>query len=322
MTGAIMLKATAITTTRRRTSAKPSKIQQLRERTEQTLREELGFIDNPGFREMELSAAKEPDFPIGTVGDLPRHVTRDMPAHLLRLCEVPLLTPSQERDLFQWMNYYKYRANALRATLNAKRPSESKLNRIDAWLNRSNDIRNHILRSNTRLVISIVKQLADERNPFDDLLSEGITCLVRVVDKFDFDRGFRFSTYATRAVRREVWRLVQKHHRDRQRFNTGSAEQMESVEGKELANRISEATWKGLSRKLNHILESLDDRERFIVRERFGMTADGRKRTFQSLGEELGVCKERVRQLEIRAMKKLRDLAQSEGLHLLEIEMA
>ena len=298
---------------------KTSKIGQLRERTEQTLRIELAFIDNPGFREMEQSGAKEPDLPLGAVCDLPRHVTRDMPAHLLRMCEVPLLTPTQERDLFQWMNYYKYRANALRSSLNLKRPSETKLRKIEAWIDRSNAIRNHILRSNTRLVISIVKQLADEKNPFDELLSEGITCLVRVVDKFDFDRGFRFSTYATRAVRREVWRMVQKHHRDRQRYSTGTSDHMETCEGKDLADRISEATWKGLSRKLNHILDTLDEREQFIVRERFGMNGSEGKRTFQSLGDELGVCKERVRQLEIRAMKKLRGMAQEAGLHLLEV---
>ncbi|MEM7316582.1 MAG: sigma-70 family RNA polymerase sigma factor, partial [Planctomycetota bacterium] len=300
---------TATETARSVKTAKPSKVQALRQRTEQTLRIELGFIDNPGFREMELNKAEEPNLPLGAVCDLPKHVIRDMPAHLLRLCEVPLLTPAEERDLFQWMNYYKYRANALRSSLNLKRPSEAKLRKIEGWIDRSNAIRNHILRSNTRLVISIVKQLADEKNPFDELLSEGITCLVRVVDKFDFDRGFRFSTYATRAVRREVWRLVQKHHKNRQRFNTGTSEHMESVEGKELADRISESTWKGLTRKLNTILDSLDERERFIVRERFGMNGNDGKRTFQSLGDELGVCKERVRQLEIRAMKKLREMA-------------
>ncbi len=124
--------------------------------------------------------------------------------------------------MFCRMNYLKYRANLLRVTLNAQRPSEPKLLRIERLLREATRLRNEIVHANVRLVVSIVKQFADERNSFDDLLSEGINCLIKAVDKFDFDRGFRFSTYATRAVRREVFRLVQKQYRERVRFTTGA----------------------------------------------------------------------------------------------------
>ena len=293
--------------------------QALRLRAEQIVHRELAFIDNPGFREMEQSKAKEPELPLGAAPSLPSHVARDMPAHLARLCEVKLLTPQQEVDLFCWLNYYKYRANALRSQLNPKRPSRKKIDNIELWVERANQIRNHIIRSNTRLVISIVKKAADEKNPFDELLSEGISCLIRVVDKFDFDRGFRFSTYATRAVQREVWRLIQRNHRDRQRWATGISDTFDHSESRELADRIDELTWKRLTHEMGEILQLLDDREAHIVRERFGMNSAGKKRTFQSLGEELGVCKERVRQLEIRAMKKLHGAARELGMHKLEV---
>ena len=293
--------------------------ERLKLRAQQLVDADFGFIDNPEFAQMKRGRLCEPHLPLDRIPELPSHVARDMPGHLARLCEIPLLTPGQESDLFRWMNYYKYLASQTQSTLNPKRPSRKKIEDIERWMERATRIRNHIVRSNTRLVISIVKKVADEKNPFDDLLSEGIACLIRVVDKFDFARGYRVSTYATRAVQREVWRLIQRNHRDRNRWTTGVSESFDYSEGRELGDRIDELTWKRLTRGMGEILDQLDDREAFIVRERFGMNAAGKKRTFQSLGEELGVCKERVRQLEIRAMQKLHSAARELGMHRLEL---
>lgn len=293
----------------------------LRERAAMVVAHEISFIDNPDFRVMETRRVREPEMPVGITGDLPRHIARDLPAHLMRYCEVPLLTAAQEQVLFRWMNYYKYRANAMRSSLNPARPSVRKLERIAEWMQRSNEIRNHVVRANTRLVISIVKKLANEMSPFDELLSEGTNCLINVVDKFDFQRGFRFSTYATRSVQRELWRLMQRNHRDRQRYCTGVIETFDAeLDEEPNEEQISEKTWKRLTRKLNRILEILDDRERFIIRSRYGIIGD-KPRTFQSLGDELGVCKERVRQLEIKALKKLYAAAKQNGLGTFELTM-
>ena len=291
----------------------------MKQRASDLVEQDFSYIANDDFPAMKRARATEPELPLENTPELPAHVARDMPGHLARLCEIPLLTPQQESDLFRWMNYYKYLASSTQATLNPKRPSRKKIEDIERWMKRATEIRNHIVRSNTRLVISIVKKVADEKNSFDDLLSEGIACLIRVVDKFDFARGFRVSTYATRAVQREVWRLIQRNHRDRQRWTTGLSESFDHSESRELGDRIDDMTWKQLTRDMRQILELLDDREAFIVRERFGMNAAGKKRTFQSLGEELGVCKERVRQLEIRAMHKLHGAARELGMHRLEV---
>jgi RNA polymerase primary sigma factor len=207
------------------------------------------------------------------------------------------------------MNYLKDRANALRVTLNVQRPSRKKLDQIDRLLDHATTIRNRIVHANVRLVVSIVKQFSDERNSFDDLLSEGINCLIKAVEKFDFDRGFRFSTYATRAVRREVFRLVQRHHRDRSRFTTGSQEVLSQELTTETSTDRSESAWKKIDNSIGEMLSSLDEREQFIVQARYGFHDLGEKPTFQRLGEMLGVSKERVRQLEQRALNKLREVA-------------
>ena len=284
---------------------------ELKARTREVLSREIGFVPNPGFRELdvdrawqsELSAELPPAAP-STAKD--RH---GMPAHLERICSTPLLTPAEERDLFCRMNYLKYRANATRSTLNANRPNAKKLAEVEALLRRAESIRNRIVSANTRLVVSIVRRFADRRNLFDDLLSEGIGCLLKAADKFDFDRGFRFSTYATMAVRREVYRLIQRTHRDRSRYATGASKVLDAQIDENQLSARTETVLTQLNRSTSQMLERLDEREQFIVKARFGFIDLGEKPTFARIGERLGISKERVRQLEIRAMSKLRDLS-------------
>ena len=114
---------------------------------------------------------------------------------------------------------------------------------------------------------------------------------------------------------------MQRNHRDRERYATGIVETFDAEERREPDEaQISERTWKSLTRKLNRILAVLDERDQFIVRSRFGMTGE-KPRTFQSLGDELGVCKERVRQLEIRALKNLYAEAKQTGLGKFELTL-
>ncbi|NIP85734.1 MAG: RNA polymerase subunit sigma-70, partial [Planctomycetales bacterium] len=126
-----------------------------------------------------------------------------MPGHLQRLCSPPLLSPEQEVRLFRRMNYLKYRANVLRSQIRAADADPRQLDRVDSLIRTGEEVRNQIVHANVRLVMSIAKKFADNRSSFDDLLSEGISSLIRAVEKFDYSRGFRFSTYATSVVRRD-----------------------------------------------------------------------------------------------------------------------
>lgn len=282
--------------------------EELRSRTRRALSLELGFVPNSGFREMDLDGFWKDELRAAELESetdaVAFSIQSGIPAHLARMCGGKLLTAEEERDLFCRMNYLKFRANSIRSTLNVNRPSIRKLDQIDRLLQRSDQLRNRIVSANTRLVVSIVKRFADERNNFDELLSEGLNSLIRATDKFDFDRGFRFSTYATMAIRREVFRIVQRSQRDRTRFATGAFE----VIGQQLARNTdrSEATMTHINRWLDRAMRGLDEREQYIVKARFGLIEFHKKPSFANLGEQLGVSKERVRQLEIRAMDKLR----------------
>ena len=290
-------------------------VQELKSKVRRRLREEIAFIANVDFTSADLGkklfaepldlAPRQAELGIAAV----RRSGVDMPIHLGRLCEAPLLTAEQERMLFQRMNYLLQQAAIHRSLLNPVRPSRVRVELIDRLVLLAAWHRDRIVEANLRLVFSIVKKFVNPSNSFDDLLSDGIVALIRAVEKFDFDRGFRFSTYATQVIRRNSYRTVVLKQQERQK-TVGGLQDMDldlTDEGRESA--ISEKRWHELRSRLGVMLDHLDRREKFIIRARFSLGAHRKVHTLQSLADRLGVSKERVRQLERRAMDKLRAMA-------------
>lgn len=147
---------------------------------------------------------------------------------------------------------------------------------------------------------------------FDELLSDGLLALLKAVDKFDFSRGFRFSTYAYRAIARNASQnLARQASQQRQQVQLSAAEPVEDARREKT---IDERSWERLRSNLAEMMAHLDPREQFVVRSRFALGSQLQARTLQSLAEELGVSKERVRQLEQRAILKLNRLASAQGM--------
>nr|WP_315854299.1 sigma-70 family RNA polymerase sigma factor [Stieleria maiorica] len=299
---------------------------ELKRRTRCRLREEIEFISNPQFGRRDLGktlfaeplnlAPRKTELGVAAI----RRSGIDMPIHLGRLCEAPLLTPEQEQMLFQRMNYLLQQAAVHRSQLDPARPSRVRLELIDRLIALASWHRDRIVEANLRLVFSIVKKFVNASNRFDDLLSDGIVALIRAVEKFDFDRGFRFSTYATQVIRRNSYRTVVVNQQERQK-TVGGLQDMDldlTDEGRESA--ISEKRWHELRSRLSVMLDELDRREKFIIRARFSLGAHRKVHTLQSLANRLGVSKERVRQLERRAMDKLRAMAGDVNLEELETQ--
>jgi RNA polymerase primary sigma factor len=274
---------------------------------------EIDFIANDEFRSSDARRAilgcegtTGPDLLTTPSSKLPK----DLPAHLARLCESQLLTASEEQDLFRRMNYLKYRANALRVRLNPDSPAGDTMDQIGQLLDRANRIRDRIIKANMRLVIAIVKKFVTPKHSFDDLLSDGIVALMHTVDKFDYSRGFRFSTYAYRAIARNAYRTINDQHKDEARFDAAVSEDLTSLPEQDRTSLLDEQQWTRMRTLLSKLLRHLDRREQFILRGRFALGAHREVRTFQCLADKLGVSKERVRQLEQRAIAKLQALAQ------------
>lgn len=295
---------------KRRTAGSPGRAAEIR----QLLRREIAFIPNACFYEPDAEAVILR--PLADLGECrPRFGgSGAAPALVTRLCEAELLPPELESALFRGMNYLKSRAHALRSRLNPQRPEANLWQDVERCLADAQALRNRIVQANLRLVVAIVRDSAGRGAAFDDLLSAGIVTLISAVEKFDYARGFRFSTYAYRAITREVQRVLIDGYKQQRRCVPASGAGLEELSDERHGGGISELAWNRLRSRLAGLLGQLDRRQQLIIRARFALGAHRRVRTLQSLADRLGVSRERIRQLEREALEKLRDLAAEEVL--------
>ncbi len=241
-----------------------------------------------------------------------------LPPYLTSLYEVPLLTREQELHLFRKMNYLKYKASKLVARLDPERPDNRLLDQIEQLSQQSIEVKNEIIRANLRLVVAMTKRYARSREPLLELVSDGNISLMRAVEKFDYARGARFSTYATWAIIKNFTQTISREYRDHTRFRTAGEEVFQSAADQRTNQQTEEAAQIQREGEIAQLLEQLDDRERQIIRYRYGLGSDREPMTLKELGSELGVSKERIRQLATRAIAKLRQAAMEQGLDVPE----
>jgi len=274
-------------------------------RAAQLLAQEIEYIHSPVFEQGDADEIILDDMPPGRKEKLTVDPPPDMPPYLAELYRYPLLTPEQEHHQFRKMNYLKYRAVCLRGELDPDAPSKDLMDEIERLLHEALQVRNDIVNANLRLVVSIAKKVVDSSNSLPELISEGNLPLVRAVEIFDFERGTRFSTYATWAVRNCLYRVSPRNRRRHRRFQTGS----ETLLGFESDARTSitecERYYQQLRRIVDAGLQRLEPRDRRIVTARFALDGSQRPQKFREIAEELNLSTERVRQLLARSLKRL-----------------
>ncbi len=242
-----------------------------------------------------------------------------LPSYMASLYEVPLLSREQESHLFRKMNYLKYKASKLREQLDPAAPNSRLMDQIEKYHGLAVATKNQILRANLRLVVSIVKRYAKNGEDFYDLISDGNMTLMRAAEKFDFARGNKFSTYASWALIKNFARSIPEESRHLRRFGTGSDELLLSVEDRRSEEREQETAQLQRESEVGRLLNRLDDREQKVVRHRYGLQDGEGPLTLKEVGAMLGVSKERARQIEVRAMSRLRQAAKEEQIESLEI---
>jgi RNA polymerase primary sigma factor/RNA polymerase sigma factor len=277
---------------------------------------ELDYIDNPRFARKGADAACLGEMP---PSDAPVRRPRrpsGLPPYLASLYEMPLLNREQEQHLFRKYNYLKFKAARLQKELDPEHPKAAIMDEIESLHEEIVAVKNQIARANLRLVVSIAKRHVSPDQNFFELVSDGNVSLLRAIEKFDFARGNKFSTYASWAIMKNFARTIPGEYRHRDRFRTSLDELFASEPESRSGSILDERLQEDRREKVRRILRRLDEREQQIIIGRFGLDHGREPLTLKEVGQELGVTKERIRQIEARALAKLREAAEEEQISL------
>jgi RNA polymerase primary sigma factor len=319
---------------------------------------ELVALERAALKEKKGSGEEE----AGTLDDPVR-------TYLREIGRVDLLTAAQEVTL----------AKAMERGLIAKDKLEdrsgmslSRIKRLERHVVEGREARKVLTEANLRLVVSMAKKYVGRGMSLLDLIQEGNIGLIRAVEKFDYRKGFKFSTYATWWIRQAITRsiadqartiripvhmvetinklvrisrrLVQEKGREPTSDEIGGEMGIPSTKVREIIKVSQEpvsletpigeeedshlgefipdeatmspadaASYQMLREQVEAVLNSLSERERKVLRLRFGLE-DGRTRTLEEVGREFSVTRERIRQIEAKALRKLRHPARSQKL--------
>ena len=231
------------------------------------------------------------------------------PIHELRAAE-GTLTTTHEVLLFQRYNYTRKQIVTIMTRYAGKSIPTTAMRGLIAWWHRMIEARDLITQVNMPLVLAMGKRTRLGGLDFNELVSEGNFALLRSVDKFDASRGCKFSTYACRAILKSFSRVAMKTSRYRTRFPT---EFDPTLEKGDFIDRKRDNAEADCVEEIHDILTQnqakLSEVERIVIRERFALNAANttvKPKTLEQVGNMIGVTKERVRQIQNKALKKIR----------------
>ncbi len=274
----------------------------------------LDYMPSPDFLKSNAEATILEPMPETEPAAKKARSPSGLPPYLSSLYDVPLLTREQEMHLFRKMNFLKFEAARLRDALVPARARPATMGKIEQLYDEAVQTKNRIIRANLRLVVSIAKRHVGPTDNFFELVSDGNMSLMRAVEKFDYTRGNKFSTYASWAIMKNFARTIPDELKRRDRFRSTADEMFIATEDARTDQYEQEHAQSQRELQIGKILERLDDREQKIIISRFGLARGHEPQTLKEVGAEMGVTKERVRQIEARALSKLRKAAEEEHI--------
>lgn len=222
-------------------------------------------------------------------------------------------TLDREQFLFLRLNYCRQRIYQLLAAYAGRRLGEDALRELLHWERLVHETRGEVVRENVPLVLAMARRTRIPGLDITDLISDGNLALLRAVHKFDCARGYKFSTYACRAILKSFSRVATRTARYRGHFPT---EYAPSLDKSTVLEQTREAAERDCVSELKAIVGGntahLSDVERKVIAARFALEPGGsaleqRAQTLEQVGALIGVTKERVRQIQNKALLKLRE---------------
>ncbi|MDP6634074.1 MAG: sigma-70 family RNA polymerase sigma factor [Phycisphaerae bacterium] len=224
------------------------------------------------------------------------------------------LSKDEEARLFLRFNYARYRLGKLTAK-QLKRFSRRRSEEMIRWYQHARAVQASIVDANMALVMAMARRTRIPHVDFPELVSEGNMALLRAIEKFDVSRGFKFSTYACRAILKGFNRMATKTGRYVQRFPTEFDPDLERSDYDVLKHRIQQDNAiDDLKEVLATNRAKLTDVEQTVVTERFALESGGKKKTLNEVGQQVGLTTERVRQIQKKALAKLKATLNEEYL--------
>ncbi len=282
---------------------------------------EIAFVDHPFFRRRNAQTLVEAQRPAELARSPKVRSVGPGIAFMPELVGAALLTHPQERYLFLKLNYLRFRAEQTRRKLRPRQPNTSLIAEIDSLLSEAHAIRNHIAEANLRLLVAAGKKLCHSLDQLGDLIGEGLIPLLRAIDLFDVDRGFRFSTYATWAVRNQMLRMLRKQRALPELALTDELAGWQHIPDHHPPVRDESTPIKHQS-FVTRLILTLTERERQIVRARFGLDGEPAGQSLAEISLQMGLSKERIRQVAMKALEKMRLQAETEGARFDEDEFS
>jgi RNA polymerase primary sigma factor/RNA polymerase sigma factor len=279
----------------------------------EVLSDEVSYVYNHEFDEpgaaawiTELESEATPRRKLST--PLEAESVEELPAYLRDLHrKAKLLTREEELGLFRRFNYLKHCLAKKREQLKVAGARAEIINEIEGLYHRAVNIKQRIIGANLRLVVSIAKRHTNSNMDFNTLVSDGNLSLMQAVDKFDYARGNRFSTYASWAIMKNYAKSIPEESSLRETFRTSAPEMLELIPGTQAPEDKSKTElMAGFKTLLNRVLRTLSEREREVIVARFGLRSDGSRATLEEIGSSFDLSKERIRQIEAKALSKLR----------------
>jgi RNA polymerase primary sigma factor len=285
----------------------------LRARAEQILAENYPFMDSETFKQRGLEqslfdfdeAGGEPQLPMTSWYQPTREEIAD------QLKGTPqLMKGAEEKLMFLRFNFAKRKLQKLQAKAKREGLSKELAEELVEWHRRFEHFREYLVRTNLALVLAMAKRTRLGDVDFAEIVSEGNMALMRAVDKFNVDKGFKFSTYACRAILKAFSRTAMKHGRYKTRFPVEFEPEMEKSDWNDRKRDIVEEDCiDELKQIVDRNLADLSDTEQTVIRRRFNwQQQDESPLTLEEVGQIIGVTKERVRQIQNKALLKIKSV--------------